>query len=157
MGQKRNYIASVFALSTALLFSGCSGHTVIIKDEQSVKEFLRFEGVVFEDVWIPEKSDLVEIDEALEDYLKNKIKLFENDWQRTLYQGIKEEIEQYNKQYSGFNFERKRLLICNMYLYGTPPNDKEFVIILDGGCSVVRFIYDVENKRILSLRCNGPA
>ena len=134
-----------------------SGQTEIIKNEQSVKEFLNFEGIAFDDVWIPEKSDLVGIDKVLEDYLKNKIELVEDDWQCTQYEEIKENIGKYNKQYSGFNVDHKKLLICNMYLYGSSPTDKKFVIILDGGCSVVRFIYDIEKKKVIRLEYNMPA
>ena len=35
------------------------------------------------------------------------------------------------------------------------PRGKTFTIIMDGGCMVVRVIFDAENKSIVSVECNG--
>lgn len=152
---KKNIVFFAVICLVVPMISSCKQKEAIVKNEQSVKEFLLFEGIVFDDVWIPEKSDLAGIDSALEEYLKNKIELVEDNWQRTQYQGIKEEIGQYNKEYSGFSISEKKFIICNMHQNGGSAGVNEFTIILDGGCTVVRFIYDIENKKVISLECNA--
>ena len=157
----RNKILLFISSIILFLLCGCSDtdsmHREIVTNEESVREFLLIEGIAFDDVWIPEKSDLAGIDIALEEYLRNRVEVAEDDWRRTQYQGIKEEIGQYNKEYSGFSISEKKFIICNMHQNGGSVRDNEFTIILDGGCTVVRFIYDIENKKVISLECNGVA
>ena len=139
---------------------------MIITEPQAVREFLRFEGMECDDVWIPEKQDLNGLDSALKIYLRENVALRTHTWIDREY--VLSNLRLYNREYSGFTLDGTRYILCSMHCFGgnnmyvaeAPPRElygKQFTIIFDGGSSVVRVIFDFQSKTVVRIDCNGEA
>lgn len=138
-------------------------YTTIIRDPNATRFFLSFEGIEFDEIWIPEESNLQGLTGTLRSYLSNKI-AGTYSWINNEY--ILANLSRYDREYSGFIHNDSKFIICNMIMFGgleggafIPGKDteQEFTIIFDGGCGVVRVIFDAETGTVVSIRCNGQA
>ena len=134
----------------------------IIRDADAIKLFLHSDfwnpiNISIDDIWIPGRNDLYDIDFALKVFLKNKIQNEKDSWQRTCYNHIFENLDEYNREYSGFKKGSRKFVFCNMNLFNDYSANGGFTSIDDGGTSVVRFVYDVQEKRIIRMEWNGEA
>ena len=76
-------------------------------------------------------------------------------------------IAQYARYYFAYKANNRRMIRGELVRpFGPkmkPPgiyvvrSQKEFPIILDGGCAIMHLVYDVEADQIMSLQCNGDA
>jgi len=132
-------------------------YTTIITNPEETRRFLKFEGIGFDDIWIPRAKDIDGLNAALKTYLDSDTPIRTRTWMDREY--VLRNIARYNREYSGFTKDGAKYIICQMlrdYIPITQP-PKEFTIIMDGGCGIVRVIFDVETKTIVSIDCNGMA
>ncbi len=137
-------------------------YSVIITDPEATQGFLMFNGINFDEVWIPEETDIEDISSVLKEHLESD----EPDVDSWACEYILENISLYDREYSGFVLDDSKYIICQMVfftIFWDPcnPEDEElpdsFSIIFDGGCAVVTVVFDVENKTVVSIVCNGEA
>jgi hypothetical protein len=139
-------------------------YSVIITDLEATREFLMFEGIDFGQVLIPEEADLEGLDSILKAYLDPDMPVQVNTWIDNEY--ILDNFHLYEKEYSGFILNDSKYIICQMIFWSGfqgscfiaeyDPGSK-FTIIFDGGCGVVRVIFDANSKAVISISCNGMA
>lgn len=142
--------------------TGRGPYSVIIANPQKVRQFLSFEGIHYDEAWIPEQTDLNGLDGSLRSFLTGEAsaQVYGREY-------VLSNLRRYCREYSGFEHRGSRYIICNMFLFwgmGTSyvsdyggPSGGEFTIIYDGGCGVVRVIFDVRTRTIVSIDCNGEA
>lgn len=133
-------------------------YTVIITGGQGLRRLLWFEGIDFEDVWVPSPADLEGLDAAVRSFLQaNRRIQTETYFHR---EDVLAHLRRYNREYSGFVDNGVRRIICQMHLAGDfsagPSNDR-FTIIFDGCCAVVRIVFDAATKTVIEVDCNGGA
>ncbi len=139
-------------------------YSVIIADPEATRKFLTFEGIAFDQIWIPEKADLEGLDSNLRTYLNPENFVQPNTWIDPEY--ILDNLPRYDREYSGFIVNDSKYIICQMILWSGfqgscfiaeyEPGTK-FTRIYDGGCGVVRVIFDAKSKAVISITCNGMA
>ncbi len=139
-------------------------YCVIISDQEAIRQFLLFEGIDFNEIWIPQESDIENLDSILRTYLNSDESAQANTWIGREY--ILDNFPRYDREYSGFILNDSKYIICQMILWSGfqgscfiaeyEPGSK-FTIIYDGGCGVVRVIFDAESKTVISISCNGMA
>ncbi|MCX5634455.1 MAG: hypothetical protein NTW55_01240 [Planctomycetota bacterium] len=128
---------------------------IIISNPEAVKNFLDTERIKYDEIWIPIEFDVSKLKIVLKEYLeknsKGKTKTStDNDY-------ILGKLDKYKVEYSGYIKNSKKFIIFNMIGFESNLNGKEFTMILDGGCDVVRVIFDTENNNVISIECNGQA
>jgi hypothetical protein len=139
-------------------------YSVIITDHKETQRFLKYEGIRFDKVWTPQKGNLEGFDNVLEMYVNNDTQVTSRTWIDQEY--IAANLRKYNREFSGFIKGGSKYIICSMILnFGSQGSfvvaeraqhiGKKFTTIMDGGCSVVRVIFDVKSKTIVSIECNG--
>jgi len=131
---------------------------VIIESPKATKHFLEFEGIVYDEIWIPNQDDICELRSSLRKYLGEAPQVTTETWVNRDF--LLSNISKYKMEYSGFIRKGVRYIICNMILYsgGEKGAAKEqFTIILDGGCGVVRVIFKASDKSVVRIDCNGVA
>jgi hypothetical protein len=141
-------------------------YSVIVTDPEATRRFLKSEGIRFYQVWVPEEADLEGLETIIEMYLDRDIPIRADTWIDSEY--VLSNLRRYNREYSGFVTVRggPKLIICSMILSmwsqrsfleteGEQPRSKAFTMVMDGGCSVVRVIFDAKSKSIVSIECNG--
>jgi hypothetical protein len=142
----------------SITFSGCmfEPYSVVVSNSKNTGDFLRFEGIDFDQVWIPQKSDLEGIYSALKTYLESNTTIKTKTCMDREY--VLAHLPQYNREYSGFVKSGTRYIVCNMILLADvcrKPSDNEFTIILDGGCGIVRVVFEAKSKTVVHIDCNG--
>ncbi|KPK43477.1 MAG: hypothetical protein AMJ65_05645 [Phycisphaerae bacterium SG8_4] len=131
-------------------------HSVIISDTQSVRQYLRYEGGLFDELWIPERKDLEGIDPILTAHLESGplIAVME-EFDRKL---VLRHLHLYNREYSGFTHDGVRHIVCQMIIHdlyeGKPPS--AFTMIHGSGSGVIRFVYNTVSKTIDYIDCEFP-
>jgi hypothetical protein len=133
-------------------------YTTIISDPEATRRFLKWESMTFDDIWIPADVDLQGLDETLREYLRHGTPIpartrMDREYVLTCFR-------RYNREYSGFTRHGTKYIVCLMHLYNDrhpEPPRKEFTVIFDGGCGIVRVIYDARTKAVVSVKCNGVA
>jgi hypothetical protein len=72
-------------------------------------------------------------------------------------------VSEYARYYAGDNSNGRRIVFAELVVLGpaAPPGIHlvatiaAFPQISDGGCTIVNLIYDVDQDRVIGLRCNG--
>ena len=131
-------------------------YSVIISDPKATQEFLIFDRVEFDQVWIPEEADLEGLDSTLEALLESDKPIQENIWLDREY--ILDNFSLYDREYSGFILDDSKYIICQMILWGIERDEEppdRFSFICDGGCGVVRVIFDAKSKAVIGIGCHG--
>jgi len=149
---------------TSLLADRCMCEPpVVIEDESAIKSFFRLLGIECEGTWRPDKMDCQGIDGALKDYLDGRIRSTADAWALEGLRFIREHLEAYKKECCGIIIDKQEYIFCSMYLSVLSPEEAGaseapgFTLIMDGGASVVRFIFDVLQKEVVGLEWNGEA
>ena len=134
-------------------------YTAIVNSLEATREFLRFRGISFNEVWIPDGNDVAGLDVVVKEYLDSDLPVDVGD--RADQEYILANLGGYNREYSGFVKDGIRYIICNMHIswegHGPLLDDEpvamdEFTIISHGGCDV---IFDAGTKVVVSIHCNG--
>jgi len=139
-------------------------YSVIVTDPQETQRFLKYEGIRFDQVWVPKETDLEGLETIIEKYLDRDTPIHAQTWMDSEY--VLANLQRYNREYSGFIRDGAKYIICSMILSSgsggsfyvaesKQPQGKTFTIIMDGGCMVVRVIFDAKSKTIVSMDCNG--
>jgi len=90
-------------------------YTTIITDPEATRWFLKYEGIHFDDVWIPAEKDLEGLDDALMAFLDSDTPLPPNTWVDR--QSIITDFRQYHREYAGYTKSGGKYIICLMHLY----------------------------------------
>lgn len=129
--------------------------SVIITNLKHIQRFLQSEMIDFDQIWIPEKSDVEGFIPALRTCLEKKSPVitpspfFDRSHVLTY-------LDKYNQEYTGFFKDRTAYVICNMSLgIDKNPQDNLFTHVLDGGSNFLRVIFDTKTKEVVSIDCNG--
>lgn len=133
-------------------------YNIIIESPKATKYFLEFEGIEYDEIWIPSQDDICRLRSSLKKYLDEIPKVTTGTWVDREF--LLSNISKYKMEYSGFVRRRVRYIVCNMILFdgGVRGSGKEqFTIILDGGCGIVRVIFKASDKSIVRIDCNGDA
>jgi hypothetical protein len=130
-------------------------NNIIIKNPEAVKNFLRYAEIKYDKIWIPIEFDVSKLKIVLKGYLKKNAKAktrtsTDNDY-------ILGKLDKYTVEYSGYIKNGKKFIIFNMIGFKSDSNGKEFTLIKDGGCDIVRGIFDTKNNNVISIECNGRA
>jgi hypothetical protein len=131
---------------------------VTIESPKEVKHFLEFEGIDYDDIWIPNQDDICGLCSSLSKYLSEAPQVTTETWVDRDF--LLSNISKYRMEYSGFIKNGVRYIICNMLLYDFAERDtakEQFTIIMDGGCGVVRVIFKASDKSVVRIDCNGAA
>ncbi|MDI6447531.1 ankyrin repeat domain-containing protein [Anaerobaca lacustris] len=138
--------------------AGKGPYSVIITEAQGLRQFLWFEGIDFEDVWVPTPADLNGLDAALRSFLQANRNIRARTYFHREY--VLAHLRRYNREYSGFIKDGTRRIICQMHLMGDfsrEASDSGFTIIFDGCCAVVRVVFDAMTGTVIEIDCNGGA
>jgi hypothetical protein len=121
----------------------------IITNTGNISEFLRYEGIKQDSVWVLRKDQLDSILAIVYQYFETN-KNAESPF-------IKSNFLNYKKEFGGFYSEGIAYVVVNMVIADESKNNNTFTIIDDGGCWVVMIIINFNNKTILKTKCNGVA
>jgi len=137
-------------------------YKVIVTDPKAVRLFLGFCSIDYDDVWIPDKTDIEGLKPALKSYLEQntlikRLSMFERE-------AVLAEFRRYNHEYSGFVIDGANCIICNMLLLGgsvhsvyissVGPSVNKFTIIYDGWYAVIQVVFDAESKKVVQIGYN---
>lgn len=132
---------------------------MIIESQKNGESFLSCRRIEFDSVVIPEEINWEEIEKALSCFFEQHSA--ENPEK---YQYIRQNIDSYNKEFSGFLHKGRGFIFCNMFTYDNDfsffddePAEPDFSSFMDGGIDVVFFIFDTDDKKIVTLEWNGEA
>jgi len=131
----------------------CKPYSIIVSDTKSIQEYLRSNGIDFDDMWIPEQSDIEVIDPVLRSHLsKNIVVGAKEHFDPKL---VLRNLHLYNREYSGITRDGARYIICQMIIHDLPEDrpDNAFIMIHGSANGVVRFVFDVQNKTIVKIDC----
>jgi len=147
--------------------AGRGPYSVIVTNRQKVRQFLSWEGIHYDEAWIPQTADLDGLEASLRSYLSGQMGKTSMTGPPMDSGFVLANLRRYNREYSGFYRGGSRYIFCNMFLFwgiGTSyvseyggPSGGEFTIIYDGGCGVVRVIFDAQTKTVVNIDCNGEA
>ena len=129
-------------------------YSVIITNLRHIRRFLRSEMIDFDQIWIPEKQDLEELNSALRTCLEEKAPVMKKTWFSHDY--IFANLHEYNREYTGIFKNGTKYVICNMCILekGSEPRNNMFTSVYDGGCSFVRVVFEVKTKKVILINCN---
>jgi len=134
-------------------------YTVIITEAQGLRRFLWFQGMDFADVWIPTSTDIEGLNDVLRTFLRENAAIKARIYFHREY--VLAHLRQYSREYSGFVKDGTRRIICQMHLRDgnmvLRRRAHQFTQISDGGCAVVKVVFDAETKTVLEITCNGEA
>jgi ankyrin repeat protein len=134
-------------------------NTIIVTDPKAVRRFLRFNSTNFDDVWIPQKTDIEGLSSALKSYLEEnapvkRLSIFERE-------AVMSEFRRYNQEYSGFIIDGTKYIICNMWLSGgfehsvyissIGSSKNNFTIIFDGWYAAIQVVFDAGSKKVVRI------
>jgi ankyrin repeat protein len=140
-----------------LLMQAYAPYTVIVTDRAAVRGFLKWRGVSFDDVWIPEQADIQGLDPVLKSSLEKGPPERRGSWLDTDY--VLRNLGHYHREFSGFVEDGARYLICQMVLsdeFGARSPHNGFSEIAGGGSEIVRIIFNAEQRTVEDVGENGP-
>jgi hypothetical protein len=102
--------------------------------------------------WIPTEDDILKLEKRLPGYLKENSHLFFRQppaWER---------LDQYQRQYVGFERNEMRLIYGNYFCNNIGIDwQQAFVVVEDGGDCYFQFEYDVMGENFITLMVNGES
>ena len=129
-------------------------YSVIITNLKHIRQFLKSEMIDFDQIWIPEKSDIDGLTPALRERLEKETIVVTDIWFDRAY--VLANLDKYNREYTGFFKDGSAYVICNMSLrIAGNPRDNLFTSVYDGGSSFLRVIFDPKRKEVIQINCNG--
>jgi len=129
--------------------------SVIITNLKHIQQFLKSAMIDFDQIWIPNKSDIEGLIPALKTSLEKKSPVITQSpfFDRA---HVLKYLHRYNQEYTGFLKDETAYVICNMSLgIDKNPQDNLFTYVLDGGSNFLRVVFDTKSKEIVSIDCNG--
>ncbi len=140
---------------------GTGPYSIIVTDLVEIRQFLPFETMDFDDVWIPEPQNLDGLESSLRNYLYAQISASPDIHTKNEYKYILTNIQQYNLEYTGFTKDGTKYIFCNMTMFNLSFNNKpsgnSFTMFLDGGTNFIRVIYECKSKKVIMIEWNGDA
>lgn len=130
-------------------------YSVIITNLKNIRRFLKSEMIDFDQIWIPEKSDIEGLVPALRTCLEKKTPVIT---QSMFFEPVHvlKYLHKYNREYTGFFKDGTTYIICNMSLgIDRNPQNNMFTWVLDGGSNFIRVVFDAKSKEVVSINCNG--
>ena len=130
-------------------------YSVIITNPRAVRWFVRFEGMDFDDLWVPEKGDLEQAETILKTFLETKPTDQTQSWYGR--EHVLENLAKYNREYSGFTKSGSRYVICNMILLGdihNKPIGNKFTFVYDGRYGLARAVINMKTRAVVRVSCN---
>ena len=133
---------------------GTVPYSVIVTRLRVIRGFLRSQGINFDQIWIPEKEDLEGLDVILKRALDEDSVIQTQTWFSR--RQISDHLDQYNREYAGFINDGVKYVICNMDIMEgrAQPPDNDFTEVWDGGCSVVKVVFQLDTKTVVRIDCN---
>jgi len=105
-----------------------------------------------DDFWAPSVSDVLKLEEKIDEYLSQNSNQFYRQppvWER---------LDEYQRQYIGFERDGKQIIYGNYFCDSTGKNwRQEFVFVFDGGDCFFQVEYDVESGTFIKLWVNGES
>ncbi len=98
--------------------------------------------------WIPTKDQILEAEDAIEKYLKDK--------PPTQSPKLWQKLTRYKRQYVGIVVGGSKRIYCNFYCDDRPLSDAP-VAVRDGGDCFFRVEYDIKERKPYNLLINGSA
>jgi hypothetical protein len=98
--------------------------------------------------WVPTKDQILEAEQAIERYLKDK--------PPTRSPKLWQKLTNYKRQYVGIVVDGQKRIYCNFYCGSESLSDKP-VSVSDGGDCYFQVEYDIEDTTIYNLMVNGEA
>lgn len=129
--------------------------SVIITNLKHIRRFLKSEMIDFDQIWIPEKSNVEGLVPALRTCLEKKSPFITQSpfFDRA---HVLKYLHKYNQEYTGFFKDGIAYIICNMSLgIDINPQDNLFTYVLDGGSNFLRVVFGTKSKEVVSIDCNG--
>ena len=131
----------------------CEPRRITITDPQRVRQFLRWEGLDYDEAWILNDEDIIRAEDVLSRFLGE-----EADVSYSVRNGRR----RYEREYGGFILNDTSFVVLQMIHFGglgtsfvAERSSNDFSRIFDGGCGVVLVIIDMESGTVVRLRCNG--
>jgi len=125
---------------------------VIVTHPATVRAFLG-EGIEFDRVWIPERSDIAALD--LEGAFANTPGAVRKALH--YFDSVRQCLPLCNREYAGFLRAGRKYLICNTTDADViePPQDG-FTFVMDGDCHFARIVVDLTDNVVVRIDCDGP-
>jgi hypothetical protein len=98
--------------------------------------------------WVPTKDQILEAEEAIEQYLKDK--------PPTKSPKLWQKLARYKRQYVGIVVDGHKRIYCNFYCGKESLSDKP-ISVEDGGDCFFQVEYDIKDRTIYNLMINGEA
>jgi hypothetical protein len=98
--------------------------------------------------WIPTKDQILEAEDVIEKYLKDK--------PPTKSPKLWQKLTRYKRQYVGIVVDGSKRIYCNFYCEDRPLSDDPLAV-KDGGDCFFRVEYDIEKRKPYNLLINGDA
>jgi hypothetical protein len=137
------------AAATAAPASG--ENWAILAPEDVPQYWQRIHGQV-DGLWIPSETDIQALESALPTYLQENADLFYRDppvWER---------LDEYKRQYFGYNRDGKRFIYGNFFCHDMGIDYKTILVeVEDGGECYFQFKYDADSGEFFDLMVNGEA
>jgi hypothetical protein len=132
-------------------------YAAIITSPEATRQFLKYQGVPYDDIWTPVTKDLDGLDTSLNASLDSDTPIKARTWMDREY--VLAHFLQYNREYSGYIKDGVRYVICQMHGFDdgmrATQTPQTFAVIADGGCDIVRIVFNAETKGVVSIDCNG--
>jgi hypothetical protein len=151
----------IFIFFSILIYSGyclCKEHNVYkITDQESIMQFADADKI-----WPQAKLDRLKFEKQMKAYLKSKKSSnfldYAGDDTEEVCKYILKYLSEYKIEYAGIIKDGKKLIYCNMVSgFLDYSGGNSFIFYLDGGCSLIKVVYDPVHDKIMSLMCNSVA
>ncbi len=131
---------------------GKNPYCVILTNPNTVREFLRRESILYDQVWTPGREDIEALN--LRDAVEKSTHIATKTWFDLDY--ILSHLPGYSSEYGGFIRQGKRYVLCNMEFnpHNREPGD-QFTWGAEGGCTLARVVIDITDKTVVRIDCNG--
>jgi ankyrin repeat protein len=135
---------------------------VVVRQAREVWKFLRWEGVDFDEIWIPEQIDFRGLEASLRKYVA-RARSDPTDGV-TAPSSLLTDFNSYTRQYSGFVRSGVPYIVCCLYSFSrgssyvsVGPSEDRFPLVLDGGCGIVIVVFEADSETVVHIHCHGMA
>lgn len=128
----------------------------LITNLREIEEYLDFEGIDYDSIWIPPLIDINALRSSLKTHLLKNPAQPDEFWLQDDF--ILQHLQEYCIEYSGFVRGGKNFIVSNIVLYH--PwwlADNRFSIICDGGCWVLSVVFDAKDMSVIRFACHPEA
>lgn len=131
---------------------GKNPYCVTLTNPSTVREFLRRQSILYDQVWTPGREDIEALDLRVD--IEKSAHIDTKTWFDLGY--ILSHLSGYNCEYAGFIRQGRRYVLCNMEFnpHNREPGD-EFTWGAEGGCTLARVVIDLTDETVVRIDCNG--